>query len=273
MAASCRQSRRPTRMRPCPVTVTMPCRQTGRCPHGRRPCGRTFDPKVVFCARRAQSIARRQHRSCRHPLLPEGRPVLAAAFLLFPLAAGGALARARGRNHRLPSNSRRTSPSMLLTSSSSLCASSSGRAASARPSAGPCPFQSSMRASRRVMSGPTSLAHQHDAPYRPAADALDPGQQLHLPCPAAAAIVTHPWNDVPDQHVALLRMRLGVAVWSLPTTPRADARPAERVSRAGSTVGPAAGPSAAEQQEQRAAGEPPGGTSGQPPEWSACLGC
>ena len=43
----------------------------------------------------------------------------------------------------------------------------------------------------------------------------------------------------------LLRMRLGVAAWSLPHPPlHPNARPAERVSRAGSTVGPAAGPSA-----------------------------
>ena len=30
---------------------------------------------------------------------------------------------------------------------------------------------------------------RHDPPHRPAAGALDAGQQLHLPCPAAAAVV------------------------------------------------------------------------------------
>ena len=36
----------------------------------------------------------------------------------------------------------------------------------------------------------------------PAAGALDAGEQLHLPCPAAAAVVTHPRDDVADQHAA-----------------------------------------------------------------------
>jgi hypothetical protein len=34
---------------------------------------------------------------------------------------------------------------------------------------------------------------------------LDAGEQLHLPCQAAAAVVTHPRDDVADQHVALRR--------------------------------------------------------------------
>ena len=29
----------------------------------------------------------------------------------------------------------------------------------------------------------------------------DAGDQLHLPCPAAAAVVAHPGDDVADQHV------------------------------------------------------------------------
>jgi hypothetical protein len=48
-----------------------------------------------------------------------------------------------------------------------------------------------------------SAVDQHDAPHWPAAGALDAGQQLHLPCPAAAAVVAHAGDDVADQHVAL----------------------------------------------------------------------
>ena len=40
----------------------------------------------------------------------------------------------------------------------------------------------------------TVLADQRDPPHRPAAGALDAGEQLHLPCPAAAAVVTHAGN-------------------------------------------------------------------------------
>ena len=55
-------------------------------------------------------------------------------------------------------------------------------------------------------------------PWGPAAGAFDAGQQLYLPCPAAAAVVTHPRDDVADQHAALRRVRLGVPVWSRPMT-------------------------------------------------------
>jgi hypothetical protein len=34
--------------------------------------------------------------------------------------------------------------------------------------------------------------HQHDPPHRPAADAIDAGEQLGPPCPAAAAVVPPP---------------------------------------------------------------------------------
>ena len=42
-----------------------------------------------------------------------------------------------------------------------------------------------------------SALAQHDPPHRPAADALDAGEQLRLrlPCPAAAAVVTHLRDD------------------------------------------------------------------------------
>jgi hypothetical protein len=42
---------------------------------------------------------------------------------------------------------------------------------------------------------------QHDAAHRPTADALDTGQQLRLPCPAATALVAHLREDGADRHV------------------------------------------------------------------------
>ena len=41
-------------------------------------------------------------------------------------------------------------------------------------------------------------ADQHDPPHRPAADALDAGEQLHLPRAAAAAVVPHAANGKAD---------------------------------------------------------------------------
>ena len=40
-----------------------------------------------------------------------------------------------------------------------------------------------------------SPAPQHDPAHRPTADALDAGDQLRLPCPAAAAVVAHALKD------------------------------------------------------------------------------
>jgi hypothetical protein len=57
--------------------------------------------------------------------------------------------------------------------------------------------------------GTVLAADQHDPTHRPTAGALDAGEQLHLPCPAAAAVVPHPVEDVADQHVALRPARLG----------------------------------------------------------------
>jgi len=60
--------------------------------------------------------------------------------------------------------------------------------------------------------GPVTLARslpfpQHDPPHRPAADALDTGDQLHLPCPAAAPVVAHPVEDGAERLVASLRRK------------------------------------------------------------------
>jgi hypothetical protein len=46
-------------------------------------------------------------------------------------------------------------------------------------------------------------------PQRPAADALDDGQQFRLLCPAAAAVVPQPVEDGTVQHVVLPHVRLG----------------------------------------------------------------
>jgi hypothetical protein len=40
---------------------------------------------------------------------------------------------------------------------------------------------------------------QYDASHRPAAGALDAGEQLYLPGPAAAAVVTHPIENIADR--------------------------------------------------------------------------
>ena len=54
------------------------------------------------------------------------------------------------------------------------------------------------------VSGRTASAvDEHDLPNRPAADALDAAEQLHLLCHAAATVVPHLRNDVADQHGAL----------------------------------------------------------------------
>ena len=52
-----------------------------------------------------------------------------------------------------------------------------------------------------VFAGHHELTSQHDPAHRPAADALDAGEQLRLPCPAAAAVVAHLVEDVADRHV------------------------------------------------------------------------
>jgi hypothetical protein len=41
-------------------------------------------------------------------------------------------------------------------------------------------------------------AHQHDPPHWPAADALDAGEQFHLPRTAAAAVMAHAGDDVAE---------------------------------------------------------------------------
>jgi hypothetical protein len=52
--------------------------------------------------------------------------------------------------------------------------------------------------------GVRSALPQQDLPHRAAADdALDAAEQLRLPCPAAAAFVTHPVEDDADRHVGL----------------------------------------------------------------------
>ena len=48
-----------------------------------------------------------------------------------------------------------------------------------------------------------SAVAQRYASHRPAADALDAGEELHLLCPAAAAVVAHLLEDVADPHGAL----------------------------------------------------------------------
>jgi hypothetical protein len=76
-----------------------------------------------------------------------------------------------------------------------------------------------MRAIKRVMSGidVTGLfsrwrhklaSDQHNPPRRPAAGAFDAGQQLHLPCPTAAAVMAHAGDDIADRHIAPLHVRL-----------------------------------------------------------------
>ena len=50
---------------------------------------------------------------------------------------------------------------------------------------------------------------QHDPPHRAAADALDAGEQLRLPCPAAAAVVAHLRKD-----------GRGSACWAARSAPR-----------------------------------------------------
>ena len=57
------------------------------------------------------------------------------------------------------------------------------------------------------LSGVSAHA-QHDLPHRAAADTLDAGQQLRLPCPAAAAVVPHSIEDNAKGHVGSRRVHL-----------------------------------------------------------------
>ena len=50
----------------------------------------------------------------------------------------------------------------------------------------------------RPLPEPGSAVAQHDPAHWPAADALDAGEKLRVPCPAAAAVVTHLGQDVAD---------------------------------------------------------------------------
>ena len=65
---------------------------------------------------------------------------------------------------------------------------------------------------RSLASGPgalpvTSARSQHDLPHRPAADALDAGEQFHPPCPAATAVMAHPIEDDADRQVTVRGVR------------------------------------------------------------------
>ena len=50
----------------------------------------------------------------------------------------------------------------------------------------------------RPLPEPGSAVAQHDPAHWPAADALDAGEKLRVPCPAAAAVITHLGQDVAD---------------------------------------------------------------------------
>ena len=57
-------------------------------------------------------------------------------------------------------------------------------------------------------------------PHRPAAGGLDAGEQLHPPCPAAAAVVAHLGDDVADRHsYAVARVCASFSIRSLPQRP------------------------------------------------------
>ena len=82
------------------------------------------------------------------------------------------------------------------------------------------------------MTAPALLCPQHDPAHRPAGDAFDAGHQLHLPCPAAAAVVPHPLDDLPQLHVALREVRLGKhAVLPAPIAPDPQQPARERGER------------------------------------------
>jgi len=65
-----------------------------------------------------------------------------------------------------------------------------------------------------------------------AADALDAGKQLRLPCPAAAPVVAHLVDDVADQHGALRGVHLvHHALLPAPRTRDAQEPRRERIER------------------------------------------